>query len=564
MNRWVSWMCVSVLAVLSALPAPGFPIVSILLACAAWACVLRIVAGRSAKLRAGPLAAASWAARDDAAVLAAPGPFILGWWGRARTPLYLSEEQLSGHVLVLGPSRSGKTAGAFAPNILLRDPERESIVVLDVKTGPRSLWNVTAGRYAQRAHLFCPLLEGSVPYNPLEEIDTIGAAQRKAWLLVHNTTPRDLSGDARVYVSAAADLATLLFLHVQQDRADGGHTVAACYRLLRGGIGAVREALRGSRIAAAREQAGTFAARERRVQEAAVTGLLERLAPWADPIVSAATSRHWDFAALGRDPEALYILLPEADAGRLQPLVAWLVADLLDGLIEQADRCGLRCPVRMYLDEFTRFGYLAGLSDRLPTLRERRVSLVLGAQVISQIEDVYGVRGARTLVGNTETKLLFRPGDLETARMVSAWLGRTSVPAVSVTTRGRGARSVTVHPYVRALAPVEDVTRMPDGAVIALTGASRPLALRQARYFEHAAFQVTPPPFPLRRREAPRIAPAAPAPTRSPRFGRTPPPRPAGGVSPGTAGDPGGLTNSGKRRPRGAADTLPGPGAAGI
>ncbi len=531
-KRWMLCVSVTVLALLSTLPVPRFPATSVMLACAAWAClgcaILR--SARSAERRTLPLAGAAWAGWQDAAALAKPGPFLLGLWPKTRTPLYLGEEQLSGHVLVLGPSRSGKTAGAIAPNVLLRDPDRESIVVLDVKTGPRSLWSITAGRYGRRSRLFCPLFEGSVPYNPLEEISTIGAAQRKAWLLVHNTTPRDLSGDARVYASAAADLAALLFLHVQQDRPTGGHTVGAIYRLLMDGVGAVRETLRGSRIAGARERTGIFAARERRVQEAAVTGLLERLAPWADPLVSEATSQHWDLHTLGREPAALYILLPETEAARLRPLVAWLVADLLDGLIEQADRASLRCPVRIYLDEFTRFGYLAGLSDRLPTLRERGISVLLGAQVISQIEEIYGDRGARTLLGNTETKLIFRAGDLDTARMVSAWLGQTSVPAVSVTTRGRGVRSTTVHPYVRPLAPVEDVSRMPEGSVIALTGASRPLALRQARYFEQAGFTVTPPPFPLRPKEVPAPLPEAPLAAPRARAHRMPAPRPMGGV----------------------------------
>ena len=174
---------------------------------------------------------------------------------------------------------------------------------MDVKTGPRALWNVAAGRYGDRAHLFCPLFEGSVAYNPLEDVRSIGAAQRKAALLVHNTTPRDLSGDARVYTGAARDLAALLFLHVQQDRDAGGHTVGAVYRLLLGGAAAVRDVLRDSRVPEVRERHGMFAARERRVQEAAVTGLLERLAPWADPLVCEATSSHWDLGRLGREPD---------------------------------------------------------------------------------------------------------------------------------------------------------------------------------------------------------------------------------------------------------------------
>lgn len=494
--------------------------------------------GRRRRGRPGLLAGARWGDRKDAAPMRAPGPFLLGLWGSG-VPLYLTEEQLSGHVLVVGPSRTGKTAGAIAPNLLLRDPARESVVVLDVKTGPRSLWNVTAGRYGARARLFCPFFEGSIGYNPLAGIDSIGAAQRKAWLLVQNTTPRDLSGDARVYAAATGDLAALLFLHVQQDRGRGGHTVGSVYRLAMEGPTFVREALRGSRIAEVRDRHGIFSARERRVQEAAVTGLLERLAPWADPLVAEATSHHYDLAAIGREPTALYILMPEADAPRLQPLVAWLIADLLDELIEQAERVGLRCPVRMYLDEFRRFGYLPGLSESLPTLRERGISVLLGVQVLSQIESVYGRVEARTLLSNTETKLLFRAGDLETARLISAWLGDTTVPALSVTTRGRRERSTTVHPVVRPLLPPEEVSRIPEGGMIALAGASRPLALWQARYYATPGFVVPHPPFHLRRRAAPQlvVAPAAPAIPAPPR--RTAPP-PAGGIPlrPPIGGDP--------------------------
>jgi type IV secretion system protein VirD4 len=522
------WLATGLLAMLMSMGSfPNASGVSMLLGLAAFGCFALALLSRGGAAVVAPLAGARWADAGDTAEFRRPGPFLLGHLPVSGTPLYLTEEQLSGHVMVLGPSRSGKTAGAIAPNVLIRDPAGESLVVLDVKTGPRSLWNVTAGRYGQRARLFCPLYEGSVRYNPLEEIDSIGAAQRKASLLVHNTTPRDLSGDARVYASAAADLAALLFLHVQQDRPQG-HTVGSVLRILMGGPGVVRDTLRSSRIAEVRERAGIFAARERKIQEAAVTGLLQRLSPWADPLVDEATSGHWDLRTLGQEPTALYILLPEPDAGRLQPLFAWLLADLLDELIETADRIGLRCPVRIFLDEFRRFGYLAGLGERLPTLRERGVSVLLGVQVISQIEEVYGYREARTLMGNAETKLIFRAGDLETAQMVSTWLGQTSVPAVSVTVGGRGYRSTTVRPHIRPLAPVEEISRIPDGAVIAMSGAARPMALRQARYFESPGFVVVPPPFPLRRRQAAglSIQPQA-APVRG---RRVPPPRPAGGV----------------------------------
>ena len=535
-----------VFAVLSSL-VPTVPAAGVMFACAGWVCLIgACAASRRARRRAVPPPAhAVWAGWRDVADLIRPGAQLLGLWPGSRAPLYLDDEQASAHTLVLGPSRTGKTAGVIAPNVLLRDPSRESVVVLDVKTGPRSLWNVTAGRYGGRAHLFCPLFDGSIKYNPLHRTGTIAGAQRTAALLVHNTTPRDLSGDAQVYSAAAADLAALLFLHVQSERAAGGDTVGSVYRLLLGGAGPVRAALAGSPLVEVRERAGVFAARERRVREGAITGLLQRLAAWADPAVDDATTGHWDLGLLGRTPAALYILLPESDAARLQPLVAWLVADLLDTLIEQADRGERRCPVRVYLDEFRRFGYLAGLSDRLPTLRERGVSVVLGAQVLSQIEEVYGARDARTLVANTETKLIFRAGDLETARTVSAWLGQTTVPVVSQTTGAGGARA-TMHPYVRPLATADDIARLPDKTVLVLAGARRPAVLRQARYFDASVRALlgtavpAEPPFALRPRASRPVVPPASAITTLPagsgslRSGSTPrrrpAPRPHGGV----------------------------------
>jgi type IV secretion system protein VirD4 len=533
MRSWLLIVCGIVLAVLAAAPVPHVSAASPVMATAAWVCLLWGCLRRPGAETevSAPLAGAAWAVWEEAATLATPGPFLLGLWPTTRTPLYLSEEALSGHVLVLGPSRAGKTAGSIAPNVLLRDPARESIIVLDVKTGPRSLWNVTAGHYGKRASLFCPAFEGSISYNPLEDVTSIGAAQRKAGLLVQNTTPRDLSGDARVYAAASTDLAALLFLHVQEERRRGGHTVGAVFRLAMEGPEAIRSALRASPVAEVRERHGIFTSRERRIQEAAVTGVLERLAPWADPLVCEATSQHFDLGIFGREPAALYILLPETEGRRFQPLVAWLVADLIDGLIDQADRTGLRCPVRVYLDEFRQFGYLAGLSERLPTLRDRGISVLLGVQVVSQIERVYGRAETRTLLGNTETKVLFRAGDLETAQMISAWLGRTSVPAVSITTRG-AERSTTIRPHVRPLVAAEDVTRLPEGAVIVLPGASKPVALWQARYFETPGFRVTPPPFPLRLRATPGLHPRISEGAARPPRRRTPPPRPAGGVRP--------------------------------
>ncbi len=346
MPRWLGAGLACIATVVLAARAPSAALVLAACSCAAILLAALPVWGVR-QTRVAPVAGASWASWSEAARLAAPGPFLAGLWPGTGWRLCLSEEQLSGHVLVLGPSRAGKTAGCIATNILLRDPRRESVIVMDVKTGPRALWTVTAGRYGDRAHLFCPLFAGSIPYNPLHDVHSIGAAQRKAALLIHNTTPRDLSGDARVYAGAARDLAALLFLHVQQDRAGGGHTVAAVYRLALSGAAAIRETLRASRAVEVRGLAGMFAARERRVQEAAVTGLLERLAPWADPLVCDATSGHWDFARLGREPSALYILLPEEEAHRLQPLVAWLVADLLDGLVRSRGQTrrdsGVRC-----------------------------------------------------------------------------------------------------------------------------------------------------------------------------------------------------------------------------
>jgi type IV secretory pathway TraG/TraD family ATPase VirD4 len=95
---------------------------------------------------------------------------------------------------------------------------------------------------------------------------------------------------------------------------------------------------------------------------------------------------------------------------------------------------------------------------------------------------------------------------------VSAWLGQTTVPAISRTVGAGGVRA-TVHPYVRPLALPDDIARIPDGTVLALAGARRPFALSQARYFDPPARTLLPavaaPPFSLRARPAAPVLPEA-------------------------------------------------------
>ena len=115
-----------------------------------------------------------WANADDvrAAGLSADehnrGGIILGSWRARKGRSDLLKYKGPHHVLVVGPARSGKSAGVTVPTLLNWD---ESVVIYDTKG---ENWALTSGfraqRLGQRVLKFDPVAPDSARFNPLLEV----------------------------------------------------------------------------------------------------------------------------------------------------------------------------------------------------------------------------------------------------------------------------------------------------------------------------------------------------------------------------------------------------------
>jgi len=79
------------------------------------------------------------------------------------------------------------------------------------------------------------------------------------------------------------------------------------------------------------------------------------------------------------------------------------------------------------LDELPSLGKLPSLEPALAQARQYGAAYLLGIQVVSQLEETYGIKGAQTIMGLTRTKVVFNPEDPATAKVMSDAIGKTEL-----------------------------------------------------------------------------------------------------------------------------------------
>ena len=146
--------------------------------------------------------------------------FVLGRF--ADNILRLPERLTQRHVLVCGPTGSGKTMFVFVPNLIERTGT--SAIVTEAVSGNKTpvLYGSTAAWRAQAGHeiiYFNPADLKSNRINPIDQVKTFEDAQHLAHLIVTNTTSESHSGD-QVWSQSETHLLQSLLLHVAGFRKD--------------------------------------------------------------------------------------------------------------------------------------------------------------------------------------------------------------------------------------------------------------------------------------------------------------------------------------------------------
>ena len=81
------------------------------------------------------------------------------------------------------------------------------------------------------------------------------------------------------------------------------------------------------------------------------------------------------------------------------------------------------------LDEFPALGRIPILTKASGFLPGYNVRMLLIMQALSQLREVYGENGAKTLLKTLAARIFFAPKDMEDAEEISRELGNTTVKA---------------------------------------------------------------------------------------------------------------------------------------
>ena len=405
---------------------------------------------------------ARWATKEDidrANLFSRDGVVVGGWVEQRSDRLRYLRHNGPEHVLTFAPTGSGKGVGLVIPTLL---SWAQSALVLDPKGENFAL---TSGYRASLGHRvyrldFAADPSGTAAFNPLTAVrvgTTQGTAdaQRLARMIV-DPDGKQFEGPGKHWAETGSSLLTGAMLHVLYrerlrgrvatltdvideltDRRRTHDDVLASWlefphdpNYLEGWNDGEPVHTHPVVAATAREQLN----REPKERGAVLSSSVAPLTLFRDPLLAANTSRS-DFAIEdlmdAEVPLAVYLVLRPSDIHRLRPIVRIFMDLALRRLVETMTFvAGQQLPshrhrLLLMLDEFPVLGKLDVFSESLAYIRGWGIKAYLIAQDYEQLRAAYGDR--ETISSNCHLKLAYAPTKLETAKLLSALVGNTTV-----------------------------------------------------------------------------------------------------------------------------------------
>ncbi len=405
--------------------------------------------------------------------------------------LRLPEADTNRHALVCGPTGTGKTTGIFVPNLIERIGTSAIVTEATGSKGRADLYQKTAGYRAANGHaIYCfnPDYLGSDRINPLDRVNTYREARRVTEILMQSTTLSSHRGD-QTWDMAERLLLTSLILHSVGEREEGNCNLGYVLRLLNKGAEGLEPILTESNIEEAREAYQGFLNNSTESYRNLVAGgLITRLDLWKDPRIKALTeTTDIDYQAMSEQLFTWYLATP-ADKPELKPLAALVFNIALDVVGKSNFKHG----VALFLDEFTNFGYVRGMPQKLSIIRHDKIPCVLGIQDYIQLEMLYQ-KEAPLFLSQPGTRVFFRPNDQQTAERISKGLGIVEETRRKITSSGQIHDDKDKYP----LLSLDELLNLDPTNLIAFTPKTRPVlkkALSWQDYEEETSERDYPPP----------------------------------------------------------------------
>jgi type IV secretion system protein VirD4 len=424
---------------------------------------------------------------------------LRGWLPWRRQFITLPGQQ---GVALSAQPRSGKGVGVVIPNLLTWP---DSVVCVDIK---KENWTLTAGWRAasgSQVFLFDPLAADGrthrwnmldyVGESLSQQIDELQLIANMFFPDPPNTDPfwmasaRSLFLGIGLYIFATPSLPRTVGEILRQGMANDEEGFSAHWKRVIQGRMRGAQPLSDQCVRALSDVIDLAPQTASSIRKT----FTSRLELWANPLLDAATAASdFDLRALRRARMSLYIAVRPKDLDRLQPILALLfqqtIALQTDELPEHNP--ALRYQLALIMDEGPALGripIIAKASGFTPGFNIRTLFVM---QTPSQLREIYGEHGSRTVLKTLASRIYFAPKDIEEAEELSRELGTTTVKVKShskpafFSLEARRHHTVSTSEQRRALRLPQEVRDMGAEKALIFMEGIRPILARKIRYFE--------------------------------------------------------------------------------
>lgn len=345
------------------------------------------------------------------------------------------------HILVVGPSRSGKGTGFVLPNGYLW---QGSAVFFDPKHENFDALASHREQQGNKVYMFSPGSADTHRYNPLDFVRRDARMATDCLVVASFVIPEKAddtwAGAGRLLLSALIGyvLASPLTATAQHMRTVARMTTTGkdISTILRAIVKTERAYLPTWIL----DSFNQYIALEPETRNSAVFNVNMAMSLWNNGLISAATeTSDFDIRELRRRPMTIFIGCTIAELSIFRPLIRILFQQIHDLLMEKIPGPDEPHQVLLMLDEFYHVGRMDSLISKITISAGYGFRMAIVMQDIAQLDELYGRSRRITTVSGSQIKLFIQVNDLDTSEFVSRMLGETTqVYKTPVMRQGQG------------------------------------------------------------------------------------------------------------------------------
>ena len=399
-----------------------------------------------------------------------------------------------GHVLVVGPTRSGKGQSFIGPNGIMWDG---SAVFFDPKKENFAIFGAYRAASGDKVYLFNPGELRSHRYNPLEFIRRDATMPTDALVVagfIVPDTPGEVWGK-----SARLLLAAMIGYVLTSPLCENVRHLRSVAKMLVSGkdISAYLKSIVQTESqhlpSWVLDAFNQYIALEPETRNSAVFNLNIALNLWNNQLVAAATATSdFDIRELRRKRMSIFIGCSVAQLDAFRPLLNILIQQIHDVLMVAPPQPDEPHQVLLMIDEFRQLGRMDDLVSKLTINAGYGFRVVIVLQNLSQLDEVYGKAVRDTTVSACATQLYIRVDNLDTSEYLSKMLGETTIELKRASLRRGGilgSKTINTDYDVVPLRTPQQLRQMDPRKIILLVSSAPPFELERVIYHDDRPYR---------------------------------------------------------------------------